>query len=333
MYNKERENHRTRGKSRGKEREPKKSFSNSGEFRNNSREYFHSSYDKEEKYPREHYRDSRDNVGKYDKDRENSKYLYDNNESDREHQMQRKSLSKNSMSAHSSDKALSADNDKYKEYQDEENKNPENYDKKSMNSAGEGDIKNEEEGNKNSAVEQGKDIVNEQKGNIEPANQVNNNVNNNELSNLDKKNANMLGNDENSNNISDKNNNNIINDKKNNNNNSITESDKKELKDLTNVMSKMEAEMGESSGNADVNNDESKSCKIIICLSSEEINLLNNFKNNIWINLENSFQCNISKNSTKIDGKDVSLITFNGTPKQNSLALFTLQKYFMEQKQ
>ena len=78
-----------------------------------------------------------------------------------------------------------------------------------------------------------------------------------------------------------------------------------------------------------------KSCKINIYLSSEEINLLNNSKNendNIWINLENSFQCTISKIKKFIDEKEISLITFNGTPKQNTLAIYQLQKYLLETK-
>ena len=78
-----------------------------------------------------------------------------------------------------------------------------------------------------------------------------------------------------------------------------------------------------------------KLCKINIYLSSEEINLLNNSKNendNIWINLENSFQCSISKIKKFIDEKEISLITFNGTPKQNTLAIYQLQKYLLETK-
>ena len=78
-----------------------------------------------------------------------------------------------------------------------------------------------------------------------------------------------------------------------------------------------------------------KLCKLKIYLSSEEINLLNNSKNendNIWINLENSFQCSISKITKNIDGKEISLITFNGTPKQNTLALYQLQKYLLDTK-
>ena len=73
-----------------------------------------------------------------------------------------------------------------------------------------------------------------------------------------------------------------------------------------------------------------KLCNIIICLSSDEINILNNTKNendNIWISLEKSSHCIISKINKIIDDKEFSLITFNGTPKQNTSAIFQLQKY------
>ena len=33
-----------------------------------------------------------------------------------------------------------------------------------------------------------------------------------------------------------------------------------------------------------------------------------------------------------IDNQEISLITFNGTPKQNTLALYQLQKYLLETK-
>jgi hypothetical protein len=58
---------------------------------------------------------------------------------------------------------------------------------------------------------------------------------------------------------------------------------------------------------------------------------LDNSKNdNIWNNLENNYQCNISKNTKNIDDQEISLISFNGTPKQNSLAIYELQKYLLE---
>ena len=76
-----------------------------------------------------------------------------------------------------------------------------------------------------------------------------------------------------------------------------------------------------------------KSSKIIIYLSSEEINLLNNSENdNFLINLGNAFQCNISKISKIIDNQEIVLIEFNGSPKQNTLAIYQLQKYFLNMK-
>ena len=74
-----------------------------------------------------------------------------------------------------------------------------------------------------------------------------------------------------------------------------------------------------------------KFCKLIVYLSSEEMNLLNNSKyENIWNNLENSFQCGISIITKNMDNKEISLITFNGTPKQNTLAIYQLQKYLLD---
>ena len=82
----------------------------------------------------------------------------------------------------------------------------------------------------------------------------------------------------------------------------------------------------------DMDEYDSKLCKINIYLSSEEINLLDTLKNNIWINLENTYHCNISKNKKNIDNQEISLITFNGTPRQNTLALYQLQKYLLDTK-
>ena len=70
-----------------------------------------------------------------------------------------------------------------------------------------------------------------------------------------------------------------------------------------------------------------KICKIIVYLSSEEINLLND---NILKNLENNYECNISKIKKNMDDQEISLISFNGTPKQNTLAIYQLQKYLLE---
>ena len=84
--------------------------------------------------------------------------------------------------------------------------------------------------------------------------------------------------------------------------------------------------------NEDVEND-SKLCNYYIYLFSEEINDLNSLKNNIWINLENPYlYCNISKIMINLDAKEISIITFSGTPKQNTLALYQLQKYLFNTK-
>ena len=56
----------------------------------------------------------------------------------------------------------------------------------------------------------------------------------------------------------------------------------------------------------------------------------NSEKDNIWNNLENNYQCNISKTTKIIDNQEISLISFNGTPNQNSLAIYQLQKYLLE---
>ena len=99
--------------------------------------------------------------------------------------------------------------------------------------------------------------------------------------------------------------------------NNNEENNKKDFEELNNILSE------DVSGNL---------CKIMLCLSPEEINLLNNIKNNnIWINLENEYHCTISKNTKNIDGKENSFITFIGTPKQNSMAIFQLQKYLIDQ--
>jgi len=51
---------------------------------------------------------------------------------------------------------------------------------------------------------------------------------------------------------------------------------------------------------------------------------------NILKNLENSYECNISKIKKNMDDQEISLISFNGTPKQNTLAIYQLQKYLLE---
>ena len=151
---------------------------------------------------------------------------------------------------------------------------------------------------------------------------------------------------DNNNYINDNNNANNINDKpnesKNNNENDIGVSNIENNNldsnmNINNLAEKSKNEIDEiHSSILAIDDDENdKLCKIIIYLSSEEINLLNNSKyenDNIWINLEKSSQCSISKITKIIDEKEISLITFNGTPKQNSSAIYRLQKYLLDTK-
>ena len=101
-----------------------------------------------------------------------------------------------------------------------------------------------------------------------------------------------------------------------------------------NIENKEEKEINEIEEiNSILTNDKEQkdeSCELTIYLSDDEINLLNNAKNendNIWINFENYFQCSIKKIIKIIDNKEISLITFNGTLKQNTFAIYQLQKY------
>lgn len=89
-----------------------------------------------------------------------------------------------------------------------------------------------------------------------------------------------------------------------------------------------EDEENEEKANYLTNPDKGKTKNIVIYLTNEEIEHLNGFKDNVWINLENLFHCSISKTTKNIEGKEISLITFTGTPKQNCQALFQLQQYF-----
>ena len=71
-------------------------------------------------------------------------------------------------------------------------------------------------------------------------------------------------------------------------------------------------------------------CSINVVLSKESVDLLKRYKENIWLTLENTYQCSVSKKVEKLDDKDVSIITFNGAPEQNTLALYHLQKYLID---
>lgn len=75
--------------------------------------------------------------------------------------------------------------------------------------------------------------------------------------------------------------------------------------------------------------EDGKNCKIALCLTKEEIQHLNKFTDNIWLTLETLYDVSIAKAVKIIDGNEITFITFSGTPKQNSSALFQLQKYFV----
>ena len=71
-------------------------------------------------------------------------------------------------------------------------------------------------------------------------------------------------------------------------------------------------------------------CSINVVLSKESVDLLKSYKENIWIALENTYHCSVSKKVEKLNDKEVSIITFNGAPEQNTLALYHLQKYLID---
>ena len=66
-----------------------------------------------------------------------------------------------------------------------------------------------------------------------------------------------------------------------------------------------------------------------LILSFEAIDTLSRYKNNIWIELENTYHCSVSKKVEKVNDKEVSVITFSGTPEENSLAIYHLQKILL----
>ena len=58
-------------------------------------------------------------------------------------------------------------------------------------------------------------------------------------------------------------------------------------------------------------------------------NISKYYKNNLWIELETNYKCQISKRTEKLGDREVQIITFTGTPEQNSLALFNLQNILL----
>ena len=263
------------------------------------------------------YRDFRDNGPRfrnnYDNRGNNSKYFYDknknkniNNDNNNDDSKQKDNWSNKSYSRKSSSekskehRSFNDGNDEWpeeKEFKNEENKinNNEHLDNDNIELGNEKDFKEKD-------YEINNDLNEEQielKKNLE-------NGNVNEF--IDKDNNLEVSNIQNNNLIVD----NIIKER------NDYEREKGEIDDLNNELPNEVEE-------------KDKLCKIIVYLSSEEFNLLNNSeKDNIWNNLENNYQCNISKTTKIIDNQEISLISFNGTPNQNSLAIYQLQKYLLE---
>ena len=263
------------------------------------------------------YRDFRDNGPRfrnnYDNRGNNSKYFYDknknrniNNDNNNDDSKQKDNWSNKSYSRKSSSekskehRSFNDGNDEWpeeKEFKNEENKinNNEHLDNDNIELGNEKDFKE-------------KDY------------EINNDLNEEQIElkkNLENGNVNEFIDKDNNLEVSNIQNNNLI------------------INNITKERNDYEREKGEID---DLNNElpneveeKDKLCKIIVYLSSEEFNLLNNSeKDNIWNNLENNYQCNISKTTKIIDNQEISLISFNGTPNQNSLAIYQLQKYLLE---
>jgi len=334
MYNKERNEYRDIGykneyKNNGGYRNYSNNRDNNRDMRKNSRDY----YDNNDGYYRDNYRDYRDNGPRYKNnyDRNNSKYYYDKNKNNNNQDdnvdskngdnRSKRSNSRKSFSNYSKDNSYS--NDRYYS-----NNNNDDNEKREWSD----DNINNNNLNREDNIEEQKNINSNEENNNKPKLELGeekeirvSNNNSNDLNNQNELvNNNNLGNniyENNENNINkDIDNNNIDENKNNINVDDSVDGKKMETDDINNILVR------------DVDENDSKLCKINIYLSSEEINLLDTLKNNIWINLENSYQCSISKNMKNIDNQEISLITFNGTPKQNTLALYQLQKYLLETK-
>ena len=263
------------------------------------------------------YRDFRDNGPRfrnnYDNRGNNSKYFYDknknkniNNDNNNDDSKQKDNWSNKSYSRKSSSekskehRSFNDGNDEWpeeKEFKNEENKinNNEHLDNDNIELGNEKDFKEKDyEINNDLNEEQIELKKNLENGNVNEFIDKDNNL---EVSNI--QNNNLIIN-------------NIIKER------NDYEREKGEIDDLNNELPNEVEE-------------KDKLCKIIVYLSSEEFNLLNNSeKDNIWNNLENIYQCNISKTTKIIDNQEISLISFNGTPNQNSLAIYQLQKYLLE---
>ena len=294
-------------------------------MKNNSRDYLEKNNNN---YNRDNnnYRDFRDNNQRYrnNYDKGNNKYYSDKNRS-RNYKNEKENFTKNE---NWSNKSVSG---KYSE---------KSRDNKSYNNDGDGDWPQEKE-LKNEEI---KGDMNENKENLEQTEknnleyidkEISNNSINKEYSNvLNKEQIQLIENLKNKkdNEFSDKENSKQEYNIQNNNlNNNIHIND--------NEKSDHEKEKGKEKGEiVDTNKkyirdqvEDDKSCKIIVYLSSEEMNLLSNSKyGDIFVNLENSFQCGISKSTKNIDNKEICLVSFSGTPKHNTLAIYQLQKFLLD---
>lgn len=85
-----------------------------------------------------------------------------------------------------------------------------------------------------------------------------------------------------------------------------------------------------SKAQTDINLTDLENCDLDIILSLDSINNISKYyKNNLWIELETNYKCQISKRTEKLGDREVQIITFTGTPEQNSLALFNLQNILL----
>ena len=85
-----------------------------------------------------------------------------------------------------------------------------------------------------------------------------------------------------------------------------------------------------SKAQTDINLTDLENCDLELILSLDSINNISKYyKNNLWIELETNYKCQISKRTEKLGDHEVQIITFTGTPEQNSLALFNLQNILL----
>ena len=307
-YNRERSDFREMGY--------KNDYKNRDGYRNyGSRDMKNNNFNKDNNYrdyrdngPRykNNYDDRNNNKYNYDK-RDNNNYNNDNIDSKNRENFSNKSFSRKSPSHYSNeDRSFNNDNNNEGERQEEKGYKKEDTKKEELNH------EQQSENNRNLEPGEAKD------SDIENNNYINDNNDDNNI----KERQNEINSNNNENNIGVSNIGNHNNLENNINIVDKEEKEKNEIEEIYGVLARDEEK-----------ND--KLCTIVICLSSEEINLLNNSKSendNIFINLEKSFHCSISKITKIIDDREISLITFNGTPKQNTLAIYQLQKNLLDTK-